>query len=108
MKFSLTFAVCMGAALLFSNMAFAEDIDLSGKLVCSKCTLKETSDCRNVLQVKAGSETKNYYVAKTEASKKVGIVCHDVIEGVTASGKVETKDGRLTLSPAKIQVPEGK
>jgi hypothetical protein len=108
MKTRFKLAAVLSAALLASNVAFAEDAELSGKLVCSKCTLKETADCRNVLQVKADGAMKNYYIAKTDASKKVGIVCHDVIEGVSAAGKIETKDGKLTLSPSKMEVPESK
>ena len=40
----------------------AETKTLEGKIVCSKCKLKETADCGNVLQVKEGDKVVNYYL----------------------------------------------
>jgi hypothetical protein len=82
--------------------ALAGEITVTGKVVCGKCTLKADSACKNVLQVKDGAAVKNYYLADTEAAKKLGMVCHDTVEGVTATGTVEDKGGKLTLSAAKL------
>src|SRR5205085_525142 len=40
----------------------AKDVKLTGTLVCGKCALKETDECSNVVQVKDGDKTVNYYI----------------------------------------------
>ena len=76
---SIAITGVLGMALMLGSSTAAEkgkEVTLSGKLVCGKCTLKETPACSNVLQVKDGAKTVNYYLA--DAAKKApyhGAIC---------------------------------
>ena len=38
-------------------------------MVCGKCTLHETKDCQNVVQVEKDGKTVNYYLKQNDVSK---------------------------------------
>ena len=89
-----------------TTTAFAEDkeITITGDMVCGKCTLKETKSCQNVIQVKKDGKTINYYLAKNDVSDaQHEDVCHGDSKKMTATGKVEEKDGKQVLTATKLE-----
>src|SRR5687767_7490385 len=99
------FALAVGAVAL-SLVAAADDKDekktLEGKLACTKCELKETKACGNVLIVKDGDKEVKYYLKDKGAKEPYhGDICQEPKEA-KVTGKVgeEEKDGkkRKTIS----------
>jgi hypothetical protein len=80
----------------------AEPKTLEGKIVCSKCKLKETPDCGNVLQVKDGDKTVNYYFKDTGKGEDYHVCSGEKAAKVTAT--VVEKDGKKWLTDAKVEV----
>jgi hypothetical protein len=83
-----------------------KEVTLKGTLVCGKCTLKETTDCSNVLQVKEGGKTVNYYLddkGKKEPYHK-GICPPDSMKDATVTGTVTEKDGKKHIKATKVDV----
>ncbi len=85
----------------------AKTTTLEGKLVCSKCTLNETSACEHALKVKADGKEVTYYLVKaTEKGFKEyhGKVCpagSDLAVKVTGVGS--EKDGKKLINAAKVE-----
>lgn len=79
---------------------------LEGKLVCTKCTLNETKACGHALQVKEGGKTVTYYISDKggkEAYHKT--VCPAGTElDAKVTGKVTEKDGKKTITGAKVEL----
>ena len=74
-------------------------------MVCGKCTLHETKECQNVVQVKEDGKTVNYYLKQNAVSKAAhGAVCSGDAEKVTVTGTLEEKDGKKVMTPTKIDV----
>ena len=96
LKFCLAAILVLGLAS--ASPAADETKTLTGTVMCGKCTLKKAADCQNVL-VADGQE---YYVAKTEASDKVGHVCKGE-KKVKATGTVSEKDGKKWLSATAME-----
>src|SRR5439155_8433999 len=104
------FAMAVVAAGLwaFASVASAEDkkeVKLTGTLVCGKCSLKETPKCSNVLQVKEGDKTVNYFLDDQGAKEAYheGVCGGDKVEGVTVIGTVSEKDGKKYVKPTKVE-----
>jgi hypothetical protein len=81
------------------------EVTLKGKLVCGKCALKETDECTNVLQVKDGDKTVNYYIddgGKGEDYHKA--ICTAGKDGkpFTVTGTVTEKDGKKYIKASKV------
>ena len=102
-------AVVVAAGLwAFGAVASAEDkkeVKLSGTLVCGSCALNETKKCSNVLQVKEGDKTVNYFLddkGNGEAYHE-GVCGGDKVEGVTVTGTVTEKDGKKYVKPTKVE-----
>jgi hypothetical protein len=106
-------SMLLGVAIVFAltlNVKSEEKADkevkLTGKLVCGKCALKETDDCSNVVQVKEGDKTVNYYI-KDEGKKETyhKNICTAGKDGkaVTVTGKVSEKDGKKWITGAKVE-----
>ena len=81
------------------------EVTLKGKLVCGKCALKETDECTNVLQVKDGDKTVNYYIddnGKGEDYHKP--ICTAGKDGkpFTVTGTVTEKDGKKYIKASKV------
>jgi len=73
-------------------------------MVCGKCTLHETKDCQNVVQVTENGATVNYYLKQNDVSKEAhGAVCHGDTEKVTVTGILKEKDGKKMMIPSKIE-----
>ena len=106
-KLNLTLVLLAGLAVAsFTTTAFAEDKEatITGKMVCGKCTMHETKTCQNVIQVEKDGKTINYYLAKNDVSDALHEdVCHGDSKQVTATGKVEEKDGKEVLTATKLE-----
>jgi hypothetical protein len=84
----------------------ADEKTLTGTLVCGKCTLKETDACSNVLQVKEGDKTVNYYIkdkGKDESYHK-GVCPGGAKKDATVTGTIEEKDGKKWITASKVEV----
>lgn len=85
----------------------AEAKTLEGKLVCTKCTLSETKACGTALQVKDGDKTVTYYITPDKGGKEPfhGKICPAGSElDAKVTGKVVEKDGKKTITDAKVEV----
>ena len=106
-KLMLMFAMLAGLAVVSATTALAADeITVTGNMVCGKCTLHETSECQNVVQVTdADGKTVNYYLKMNKVSKDAhDPICGGGSEKVTVTGTVKEKDGKKTMTPSKIEV----
>jgi hypothetical protein len=99
------FAAAVVAILGFAVSAEdkkAEPKTLEGKIVCSKCKLKETADCGNVLQVMEAGKTVNYYFKDNGKGEDYHVCSGEKV--AKATGKVVEKDGKKWLTDAKVEV----
>ena len=108
-KLKLILALLAGLAVAGSTLtALAADdkeITITGTMVCGKCTLHETKECQNVVQVTEDGKTVNYYLKQNDVSKAAhDPVCGGSSEKVTATGTVKEKGGKKTMTPTKIEV----
>jgi hypothetical protein len=105
-KLKLMIALLAGLALTGVTTALAADeVTITGNMVCGKCTLHETDSCQNVVQVAEDGKTVNYYLKQNSVSKDAhGAICGGSSEKVTVTGTVKEKDGKKTLTPTKIDV----
>jgi hypothetical protein len=108
-----TFTLLLAAGLMLAGYTArvsaedapaAKEITITGTMVCGKCTLHETKECQNVVQVKQDGKTVNYYLKHNGVSKEAhGAVCGGDTEQVTVTGTVVEKDGKEILTPKKIE-----
>ena len=86
-----------------SALAIAETT-LSGTLVCAQCKLQkpDAHECQDVLLVKEGGQTVEYYIVKNDVSKASGEACTLEIPA-TVIGEVAEKDGRKWIAASKIE-----
>jgi len=106
-KLKLTMALLAGLAAAGATTALAaDDTTITGTMVCGKCTLHETKECQNVVQVAgADGKTTNYYLEQNDVSKaQHEPICSGGSEKVTVTGTVKEKDGKTTMTPTKIEV----
>ncbi|CAN5574270.1 hypothetical protein BH11PLA2_BH11PLA2_45170 [soil metagenome] len=77
-----------------------------GKLVCTKCTLKETKTCGHALKVKEGDKEVTYYVSDMGAKETYhkGICPADSEAECKVTGKLVEKDGKKTITDAKVEM----
>ena len=72
--------------------------------MCAKCSLKETSACQNAIKVKEGGKTVTYYLVHNQVSKDFHKnICTSTAK-VTATGTVTEANGKLEMSPTKIEL----
>jgi RecG-like helicase len=82
----------------------ADEKTITGEGKCAKCALKETKSCQNAIQVKEGDKTVTYYLAHNDVSKKFHEnICQET-KKVKATGTVKEVDGKLELTPTKIEL----
>jgi hypothetical protein len=104
-KLKLTLALLGGLAVASATTALAEDVTITGNMVCGKCTLHETDKCQNVVQVTEDGKTVNYYLKQNDVSKAAhDPICQGGSEKVTVTGTVKEKDGKKMMTPTKIDV----
>jgi RecG-like helicase len=108
MKKTMLAAVAV-AALMFAQVYTARAADdkektITGEGKCAKCALKETKTCQNVVEVKEGGKKVTYYLVHNDVSKKFHEnICQET-KKVKATGKVKKVDGKLELTPTKIDL----
>ncbi len=108
-KMKLIIALLTGLALVgvASNAlaADAKETTITGNMVCGKCTLHETKECQNVVQVEKDGKKVNYYLTENKVSKAAHEpICGGDSEKVTVTGTVTEKDGKEMMTPTKIEV----
>jgi len=82
----------------------SKEVTITGNMVCGKCTLHETKECQNVVQVVKDGVTVNYFLKHNGTSKDAHeAICKGGSEKVTVTGTVEKKDGKEVLTPSKIE-----
>lgn len=103
--FGLALALVVG---LVAALPASDEATLTGNVVCAKCTLKkaDAKECQNVLVVKDGDKTTEYYIAKNEVSEKFGHVCTGE-KPATVTGAVAQKDGKTWITPTKMEEKKG-
>ncbi|MEI8196524.1 MAG: hypothetical protein WCI73_11495 [Phycisphaerae bacterium] len=109
----LSILLAFVALCTFAGLVRAEDktdaVTLKGMLACAKCSLheKDATGCQNVLVVKDGDKTTNYYVVDNDVSKAAhGKVCHHSSADVTITGTIAEKDSKQWITPTKIEFAE--
>jgi hypothetical protein len=75
-KLGLALALVIG---LVAGANAGDDTTMTGSIMCAKCALKkaDAKECQDVLVVKAGDKTSEYYVVKNDVSTAFGHVCKD-------------------------------
>ena len=105
MKKSIVSALIVsGLALALSTRAADEEKTITGDGLCAKCELKETASCQNAIKVKDGDKTVTYYLVHNEVSKEFHKNICKATEKVKATGTVKSVDGKLELTPTKIEL----
>jgi hypothetical protein len=88
---------------VISESSSGKETTIKGIAVCGKCYLHKTSVCRNVVQVKDGDKTVDYYLVKNDVTKKLhASICKNVGKLVTATGTYKEVDGKLEFTCTKF------
>ena len=112
LRYALALALGFSVVALSNVAGTAQEKDkkgetktIEGKMVCGKCTLSETKACSNVVQVKEGGKTVNYYISdKGNKEKYHKDVCPGGSEvEVKVTGKIVEKDGKKMIEDAKVE-----
>jgi hypothetical protein len=93
--------LALGFTAISAEDKKVETKTLEGTIVCSKCKLKETPACGNVLQVKEGDKVVNYYLADSGKGEDYHVCTGEKAAKVT--GKIVEKDGKKTIVDAKVE-----
>ena len=103
-KIGLALALVTG---LVAGAYAADETTVTGKVMCAKCTLKkaDATKCQDVLVVKDGDKTAEYYIEKNAVSEKFGHTCTGEKPAVV-TGKVSEKDGKKWIAPSKMEAPK--
>jgi hypothetical protein len=89
--------------LAFSAFAADNTVTINGKGTCAKCGLHEADECQTVIQVTQDGKTVTYYLVHNQVSDDFhGNVCK-APEQVTATGTVQTVNGKLEMTATKIE-----
>lgn len=105
------FGIALVAVLALTVAVAGEEVKkvkLKGMIACAKCILEVegVADCQSVLVVKSkDGEPTHYYVVKNEVAKEFGHACQSE-KGAVVIGTIEEKDGKLWLTPSKMEAPE--
>jgi hypothetical protein len=86
--------------------AAGKQVKLTGTLVCGKCNLHQAKKCTNVLRVKDGTKTVNYWLADKGNGETYheGVCGGGTVEHVTVTGTLTEKDGKKVVTPTKVDV----
>ena len=110
-KIAACLMVIVGGLLVMGSGTFAgekkdKEVTLKGAIVCGKCTLKETDKCSNVLQVKKGDKTVNYYLKDKGKKEKYHACAPDSQKEATVTGVVTIVKGKHYITATKVDVKE--
>ncbi|MBX6314816.1 MAG: hypothetical protein IRY99_18145 [Isosphaeraceae bacterium] len=104
----------LAVTVLFTGIALivraAEQKTITGDAECAKCTLAETKKCQNVVVVKEGDKEVKYYMDMTNPVAKANHQKAGFCKGekkVRVTGDVAEKEGKMFITPTKIEVVEG-
>jgi hypothetical protein len=99
----LAVLVCLAAGLGGLAVA-ADEVTISGKIVCAKCTLAkpDATDCQSVLVAEDQSE---YYLVKNAVADRFGHLCKGE-KAAVVTGTVSDRDGRKWIEATKIEDPK--
>jgi hypothetical protein len=99
-------ALALVLGLIAASQA-ADETTVSGKVMCAKCALKkaDATKCQDVLVVKDGDKTVEYYVEKNAVATQFGHVCGGEKPAVV-TGTVTEKDGKKWIAPSKMEAPK--
>ncbi len=108
MKKSLALVAGVAALLLAAatvrSLAADENVTITGEGKCAKCSLKETKECQNVIQTEKDGKKVNYYLVANDVSKEFhGKLCKET-KKVTATGTVKEVEGKLQMTPTKMEL----
>jgi hypothetical protein len=97
----------LGLAMVFTLVVVAraaeekKDVTLKGKIICTKCGLKETAACGNAIVVtKDGKDVTYYFDDNGKAESYHKNICTGAKKG-SVTGVVSKKDGKNMIKPAK-------
>ena len=100
------FVALMVLAMAVSAFAEAETMTITGMGKCAKCALHQTDKCQNVVEVEKDGKTTTYWL---EGAKSKDFH-HDNLckesKKVTATGKVEEKDGKKVMTVTEIKAAD--
>jgi hypothetical protein len=82
----------------------AEKKTLEGTLTCTKCALGETKACGHALIVKEGDKKVTYYIVDKGGKEPYHKNCCTADVDAKVTGKVGEKDGKKTITDAKVEV----
>ena len=81
-----------------------KEATLKGTILCGLCGLKETAKCETAIQVKEGTKLVTYFfLDKGDAESYHDAVCGGERKEGTVVGVVSTKDGKLYITPKKVE-----
>ena len=100
-KLGLALALVVG---FVATAPAGDEMTVTGKVMCAKCALKkaDAKECQDVLVVKDGDKTTEYYVEKNDVAKAFGHVCGGEKPAVV-TGTVTEKDGKKWISATKME-----
>lgn len=108
MNASRTIRYSLAGLCFLALVSFARATDetkaVTGEAKCAKVDLKTQSTCQTVIQVTDGKTTTNYYVADNEVAKKFHPQICGHPQKVTATGKVTSQNGKLEITPSKLEL----
>lgn len=106
LRIVLGLAVVLCGAVLIAQADDKKEVTLKGTMVCGKCTLGVCKKCTNVLQVKEGDKTVDYFIEdKGNKEKYHKAICPpESKQDAEVTGTVSEKDGKKWVKPTKVDV----
>ena len=101
-KVGLSVALALGLAAAVNA---GDEMTVSGKVKCAKCTLKkaDAEKCQDVLVTTSeDGKVSEYYIEKTAAAEAFGHVCQSE-KAAVVTGTVMEKDGKTWIAPTKME-----
>jgi hypothetical protein len=98
----LAFTTSTPALAAGDDKGSGKEVTVQGEAKCAKCSLHEADKCQTVIQTKEDGKTVTYWVKQNDVAKEFHKEVCTETKKVKATGKVETVDGKKTLTLAKI------
>ena len=108
-KSILFFTIAAGLLLAVSSSrllaadAASKEVTITGKALCAKCALHETSECQTAIQTEIDGKTVTYYLTPNDTATAFHKEICSTPEQVTATGTVAEKKGKKMLTVSKIE-----